>query len=93
MKKILLLNTILAPILTLLSYYHNNAGECCDLIFEAGWPKAFYGGSGGFLGNTQNTVFWSDLIIDLAFWFTTGFLLSLLVQLLFRKFASRPSAK
>jgi len=44
------------------------AGQCCDLIFLAGWPKPFYGGSGGFIGYTKNRIFVDGLIFDFIFW-------------------------
>lgn len=74
----------LSAIFTLLSYFRNNAGVCCDLIFEAGWPRPFYGGSGGFVGEVNNTVMVQGLLIDLAFWGIISFVL-LKILIAFKK--------
>lgn len=74
-KKNLVVSLLVTPLLTLASYVVNNANECCDQIFQAGWPRAFYGGSGGFIGETENRIFWSGLAIDLLFWLSLSLLL------------------
>lgn len=70
----------LSILLTIFSYFKNNAGVCCDLIFAAGWPWPFYGGSGGFLGISEDRILPAGLILDLLFWFGISLVMLLLIE-------------
>lgn len=69
----------LSILLTLVSYFKNNYGACCDQVFGAGWPWPFHGGSGGFIGSTEDKIIFSGLFLDLIFWFgiSAGILLAI----------------
>ncbi|QQG43822.1 MAG: hypothetical protein HYW86_02990 [Candidatus Roizmanbacteria bacterium] len=88
MKKFLLAFLITLFFLRL-SYFVNNSGQCCDQIFEAGWPFPYYGGSGGIMGNLSNKIIIGGLLFDLLFWFplsiTLVFILTAIKKLLRKK--------
>ena len=52
-----------------LSYFVNNSGQCCDLVFKSGWPFPYYGGSGGFVGVREDKIIIQGLIYDFVFWY------------------------
>ena len=68
-------SAILAALLTYLTrYFINNARQCCDQLYAAGWPLPVYGGSGGVMGIRNDHITYSSLLIDLCFWFVVSFM-------------------
>ena len=73
-EKLLGGSAILAVLLTYLTLvFINNARQCCDQFYAAGWPLSFYGSS-GVISGYRNHITYSSLFIDLCFWFVISFM-------------------
>lgn len=60
---------ILTGLSVALSYLINNKNQCCDQVFQAGWPFSFYGGSGGIIGIREDQIIYGGLVKNIIFWF------------------------
>lgn len=85
MQKVLIA-FLITFVLVVSSYLVNNNHQCCDQIFQAGWPFPFYGGSGGFVGMSmkENKIILDGLLKNVLFWFVVSYG-TLLLPLIYKK--------
>ena len=69
----------------------NNAGLCCDMLYFAGFPAPFYGGSGGFVARAADRLWPAALAVSYFWWFGLA-LATVLVVARARRAAVRPLA-